>query len=233
MDSVARRRAKSALLTGYAVVAALAATFYGALHGHEHGDSTLDAHGHSGASTGNGHVHPDAALLVAGAGLGVVALTWALLPADRRRTLPGQLALCSAAAATIHFAFVWPHWDEYVPFALAFALAGAFQLAWAPLLLVRPRRRLLAAGAAVNAAIALAWVLSRAVGLPVGPEEWSPEPVGLADSAATVFELAIAAGALLLSRRLGSRLQGGAARLAAQGPAVAIGTTLLVALTLL
>jgi hypothetical protein len=232
MDPAAHTRAKAALVAGYAVVAAVTATLYGALHGHEHGDSTLHAHGHGGASTG-GHVHPDAALLVTGAGIGVVALTWLLLPADRRRTLPGQLALCSGAAATIHFAVVWPHWDEYVPFAVAFAITGAFQFAWAALVLVRPVRGVLLAGAIVNLGVAAAWVISRTVGMPVGPEPWTPETLGVADVAATVFELALAAGALLLLSPAPHSVEGRGARLAAQVPAIAIGVTLLVALTLL
>jgi hypothetical protein len=234
MDPAARTRAKAALVVGYAMVAAVVATLYGVLHGHEHGDSTLHAHGHSGVSSG-GHVHPDAALLVTGAGLGVVALTWLLLPADRRRTLPGQLALCSAAAATIHFAVVWPHWEEYAPFAVAFALTGAFQLAWAAVVLVRPARGVLLAGALVNLGVAAAWVLSRTVGMSVGPEPWTPEAVGLADVAATVFELAIAGGSLLLLSPSARPLEGRGARVTGTRsvPAIAIGVTLLVALTLL
>jgi hypothetical protein len=234
MDHAAHTRAKAALVAGYAVVAAVTATLYGALHGHEHGDSTLHAHGHGGASTG-GHVHPDAALLVTGAGIGVVALTWLLLPADRRRTLPGQLALCSAAAATIHFAVVWPHWDEYVPFAVAFAITGAFQFAWAALVLVRPVRGVLLAGAIVNFGVAAAWVISRTVGMPVGPEPWTPETLGVADVAATVFELALAAGALLLLSPAPHSVEGRGARVTGTRsvPAIAIGVTLLVALTLL
>jgi hypothetical protein len=234
MDPVAHARAKATLVAGYAAVAAVAATLYGTLHGHEHADSTLHAHGHGGASTG-GHVHPDAALLVAGAGLGVVALTWLLLPADRRRTLPGQLALCSAAAATIHFAVVWPHWDEYVPFAVAFAITGAFQFAWAAVVLVRPVRGVLLAGAAFNLGVAVAWVLSRTAGMPVGPEPWTPEAVGVADVTATVFELAIAGGSLLLLSPATRPLEGRGARVIGTRsvPAIAIGVTLLVALTLL
>ena len=233
MDSAAHARAKAALVAAYILLAAVTAALYGGWHRHEHGDSTLHAHGDGGASAG--HTHPDAALLVAGAGLGVVGLTWLLIPPDRRRPLPGQLALCSAAAATIHFAVVWPHWDEYVPFAIAFAVTAVFQFAWAAVVLARPSRGVLLAGAIVNLGFAAAWVLSRTLGMPVGPEPWTPEAVGVADVAATVFELATAGGSLLLLSPAAPPRHAPwwDTRAAAQTLAVAIGVTLLVALTLL
>jgi hypothetical protein len=234
MELAAGNRAKAALVAAYGVVIAVAATLYGGLHGHDHEGSALHAHGHEGASSG-GHAHPDAALLVAAAGLGLVALVWLFLPADRRRTLPGQLALCSAGAATIHFAVIQPHWDEYAPFAVAFAIAGVFQLAWAALVLVRPTRAVLLAGVVVNLGVAAVWILSRTAGMPVGPEPWTPEAVGVADVVSTIFEVVIAGGSLIL---LSSQAKAGYTswldrRAVAQLVAIAIGVTLLVALTLL
>ncbi len=228
----ARTVARVGLVAGYGVVAAVAAALYGVLHGHAHGGSTLHAQAAGGTATA-GHVHPDAALLVAAAGLGAVAVTWLLLPEERRRTLLGHLALSSAAAATIHFAVVWPHWSESVAFSVLFAVTGVFQLAWASLVLAAPSRPVLWTGAVVSLGVALAWGMSRTVGLPIGPEPWTPEGVGLADVAATVFELAIAAGSLLLLSSVARPIEGPAAKLAAQVPAIAIGVTLLVALTLL
>ena len=199
--------AKTALVIGYGAIAAVSATLYGTLHTHEHA-SSLHAHGSGGAST-SGHAHTDAAMLVTTAGLGLVPLTWLLLPEGRRARLPLQLALCSAAAATIHFAVIPPHWDEYAAFAVVFAVTGAFQLLWAVAVLVRPARGVLLLGAAVNLGVAAAWVVSRTAGLPAGPDAWTPEAVGVADLAATVFELAIVAGsAVLLSsarRRMEAR----------------------------
>lgn len=234
MGSKTDSAVRGALVAAAGIVAAATATLYGALHGAGHVHATAASSPQaSSAGAPSGHAHPDAALLVTAAGLGLVAVTWLVLPGSRRRTLPGHLALCSAAAATIHFAVVWPHANESLLLGALFALAGAFQLAWAPLVLMRPSGRVLTAGAAVSVGIALAWAMSRTVGLPFGPETWSPEPVGLADTAATIFELAIATGALLLRRELARPLRGGAGRLAAQGPAVAIGVIVLVALTLL
>jgi hypothetical protein len=220
---------KTALVVGHGAIAAVSATVYGAHRGHDHGGS-LHAHGSAGAPP-SGHAHPDAAMLVAAAGLGVVAVTWLFVCEDRRARVPAQLALCSAAAATIHFAVVRPHWDEYAPFAVLFAVVGAFQLAWAAAVLVRPARRVLALGTVVNLGVAAAWALSRTAGLPVGPEAWTPESIGVADVAATVFELAIAAGAAVLLSSAGRRLESRTTSVAAQLGSIAIAVTLLVALT--
>jgi hypothetical protein len=223
--------AKAGLVTVYGIVAALGAILYGAHHSHEHGGG-LHAHGSGGAGA-SAHSHPDVALLVAAAGLGIVGLTWLLLPDGPRARLPAQLALCSAAAATIHFAVIPPHWDEYVPFVVLFAVSGAFQLLWAAAVLVRPDRAVLLAGAVVNLGVAAAWALSRTVGMPIGPEAWTPEAVGFADVAATVFELAVAAGCFVLLSSAGRRLEARTTRVMAQLAATAIAIALFAALALL
>jgi hypothetical protein len=222
---------KAGLVTVYGVVAAVGAILYGAHHSHEHGGG-LHAHGSGGGAT-TAHSHPDVALLVAAAGLGIVGLTWLLLPDGRRARLPAQLALCSAAAATIHFAVISPHWDEYVPFAVLFAVTGAFQLLWAAAVLVRPGRAILLAGAVVNLGVAAAWVVSRTAGMPIGPEAWTPEAIGFADVAATLFELAVAAGAFALLSSAGRRLEARTTRIGAQLAATAIAIALFAALALL
>jgi hypothetical protein len=228
--------AKTALVIGYGAIAAVSATLYGSVDGHEHEQGGAlhahegpHAHGSAGGSTAV-HAHPDAAILLAVAGLGIVGLTWLFVPEGRGARLPLQLALCSAAAATIHFAVVPPHWDEYVPFAVLFAVTGAFQFLWAAAVLVRPVRGVLLVGAVVNLGVAAAWVVSRTVGLPIGPEAWTPEPVGVADVAATVFEVAIGAGSAVLLSSTGRRLEARTTRVAAQLAAVAIAVTLLFAL---
>ena len=50
------------------------------------------------------------------------------------------------------------------------------------------------------------WAVSRTAGLPIGPGAWMPEPVQTLDVSATVLELVLVAGALVLvrRRRLGS-----------------------------
>jgi hypothetical protein len=58
----------------------------------------------------------------------------------------------------------------------------------------------LIAGAVGNAAVVGVWVLSRTVGLPVGPDAGTPEAVGGLDGLGTVFEVLIAGGCLALLR---------------------------------
>lgn len=66
------------------------------------------------------------------------------------------------------------------------------QVLWAILVVPRPDdRRLLLAGAAGNLAIALVWVVSRIVGLPLGPTPFQPESVGWKDLLATYDEFAV------------------------------------------
>ncbi len=68
------------------------------------------------------------------------------------------------------------------------------------LLYRRPTRALLGGGALINAGALLVWGVSRSVGLPVGPGEGGPEPVGLADSGVVAAELAMVLGFALTLR---------------------------------
>jgi hypothetical protein len=45
-----------------------------------------------------------------------------------------------------------------------------------------------------NAAVVVLWIVTRTVGNLVGPEPDMPEPIGVADSVATAFEVAIVIG---------------------------------------
>ena len=49
-----------------------------------------------------------------------------------------------------------------------------------------------------NLGVAAVWLLSRTAGLPLGPDPWTPESVGVADSIATALEVLLAAGATVL-----------------------------------
>lgn len=112
------------------------------------------------------------------------------------------LALLATSAAAIHFAVVWEHLEEFALFGVLFGAAAVLQLAWAALIILRPpSRRLLLAGAIGNAGLFAVWLLSRSAGLPIGPEPWTPEPVGVADVLATVLEVAIVCGVLALVGR--------------------------------
>jgi hypothetical protein len=129
----------------------------------------------------------------------------------RARSYPLQLltALYWMAAA-IHVVASAGHFSEWWLFGLFFAVLAAWQASWGILLYREPSERALMTGAGVNAGVALLWLVTRTVGLPLGPEQWSPERIGALDVAATVDELSIAAlGLALVStewrRRLGAK----------------------------
>jgi hypothetical protein len=129
----------------------------------------------------------------------------------RARSYPLQLltALYWMAAA-IHVVASTDHFGEWWLFGLFFAALAAWQAAWGVLLYRYPSEAGLITGAGVNTGVALLWLVTRTVGLPIGPERWTPEGVGPLDVAATVDELAIAALGLALAsaawrRRLGAK----------------------------
>jgi FtsP/CotA-like multicopper oxidase with cupredoxin domain len=98
-------------------------------------------------------------------------------------------ALLTAGPAAIHLAVAPMHFQEYVPFGLFFVAAGLVQLAAATAMLFRPSRRLFLAAAAGTAGIIGLYLVSRTVGVPVGPRPGQAEMVGFADVACTTMEL--------------------------------------------
>jgi hypothetical protein len=144
---------------------------------------------------------------IAAAVVGLVPLALAL--SQRRATLVAViLALLSAGAGAIHFAVIRGHFDEYWFYGLFFIVTALVQLVWATAFIVRPNNVLLAVGIFVNAAIVASWIMTRTVGLLVGPSADEVEPVGLADGLATGFEVVIVCGACfsLLGARRAVRL---------------------------
>jgi hypothetical protein len=111
------------------------------------------------------------------------------------RYLRWLLAALSAGAGVIHFAVSGGHFDIGWTHGAFFAVVAWLQLAWAAGVVLRPTRRLLAAGVILNAGIIGVWIMSRVWGVPIGPEAWTPEPVSLADALSSGFE----AGIVLLS----------------------------------
>jgi hypothetical protein len=195
-----------------AALVAAAGTSFGAVAVPE-GHPAAEASEHEHAEAG----HQDAlrpgelagALFVSLAGIGIVPLarqsgrrrdgrTGLSSGRDRAEALRLAVALASAGAATIHFAVIAQHFEEYWLFGSFFVGVAVLQLAWALLVVLRPSPRLYLAGAAGNAVVAATWLVSRTMGLPLGPEAGEPEAVGIADTVATVFEVVIVAGALLL-----------------------------------
>lgn len=75
-----------------------------------------------------------------------------------------------------------------------FATVAAVQTVWAIAILLRPSALVYVGGVIVNAGIVAIWVASRTIGMPIGPEPWTPEPLGALDLLSTTLELLIIAG---------------------------------------
>ena len=117
---------------------------------------------------------------------------------DRRDILRMVLAFLSVDAALIHFAVIEQHFTEYWLYGAFFAAVGLFELVWAVLIMAGPSRPLYAASVAVNALTVTAYVVTRTVGLLVGPAAQRTEKIGFGDLTSTVFEGVLVIGSILL-----------------------------------
>jgi FtsP/CotA-like multicopper oxidase with cupredoxin domain len=112
--------------------------------------------------------------------------------APRTRYSPVGLAvvgLATAGAAGIHLAVVPEHFGDYPLFGVFFLVVGLAQLAAALGVPLAPNRRRLVAVASGMLALVGLWAVSRTVGLPIGPEAWRPEPVGVPDVVCETLQL--------------------------------------------
>jgi hypothetical protein len=107
------------------------------------------------------------------------------------------LAACSLGAATIHFAYSPSHLAQYWLYGLFFVALGWFQLLWALGILLRFGSRMLMAGVVASTAVMVVWVLSRTVGVGVGPDASVTEAATFPDMLATFLEAIIVVAALL------------------------------------
>jgi hypothetical protein len=118
-------------------------------------------------------------------------MTRLVLRAEVASTLLGA-AVIHAAQAPSHLAEWWAAGVTFVGLAAAQALLGGAAAVWTG-------RWVWQLAQAVSLATIGLWVLSRTVGLPVGPEAGLPEPVGRADLAAVGLEtITVLAATLLL-----------------------------------
>lgn len=145
----------------------------------------------------------------------VAAVTVAVVPlAERRRLCLVTYSVASAAtgAAAIHYAVAAEHFEEWWGFGLFFVASAVAQLVWAVVVVASRSRLVIWSGVIGNAAIVVLWIVTRTVGTLVGPEPATPEPIGLADSVATAFEMTIVVAGIWLAwsvrmrRALSSRL---------------------------
>jgi hypothetical protein len=148
-------------------------------------------HGHAAAQLGGPGLLP---LLVAV--LPFVAGGALLL---RSRDAAATVVLFSAAAGFVHAMVTPEHFREDVAVGLFTLAVTVAQMAVVVAGLNQPSRRLWLVAAAGNAAVLAVWALSRTTGLPVGPEPWAAEGIGLIDLACSAYEVAIVAGCFSLA----------------------------------
>jgi FtsP/CotA-like multicopper oxidase with cupredoxin domain len=113
----------------------------------------------------------------------------ARLPANRYSPV-GLLVAAGLVAGSglVHLAVVPDHWAEYRLFGGFFLLVGVAQLGAGGAAGMWPTPRRLLGVAAGQAALVALWAVSRTSGLPVGPEPWRPEDVGVADVVCVALE---------------------------------------------
>jgi hypothetical protein len=101
---------------------------------------------------------------------------------------------CGLAWVTglIHFDAAIQHVDEYLLYSLFFVLLAAAQCLWGVAVYKSPSRKLLSAGVTMSLLVTVLWIVSRTSGFPIGPQAWTPEPIGALDSIATANETVLA-----------------------------------------
>ena len=121
---------------------------------------------------------------------------------NRAHDLHLLLATGLLGAAAIHAAVVPAHLSEWGPAGVFFiALVGAELAIAAALTRPHPQPRLILAAAAASIGPLALWLYSRTAGIPFGPGAGTPEPLGLADLAASALEATTLLIALTLIRR--------------------------------
>jgi hypothetical protein len=126
------------------------------------------------------------------------AMTW-------RDIVLTALAFLSVAAAILHFAVIEQHFTEYWLYGAFFIAVGLFELAWALLAVAAPSHPLYWASVVINSLTIVAYVITRTVGLLVGPAAHQTEMIGFGDLTATAFEAVLVIGSLLLLFRAWGR----------------------------
>lgn len=104
----------------------------------------------------------------------------------------------------IHLAYAPEHLREYLPLGVGFLAAGVLQLLWGLFIVLRDSARALRLGGVFSLAFIGVYLMSRTVGLPLGPEAFHPETFGASDLLCCALEVPVAFGALLLARRPGA-----------------------------
>jgi hypothetical protein len=114
-------------------------------------------------------------------------------PAERsERTM--LLVALGLSAGIIHARALFDHATHYWLFGVFFGVLTYAQVLWALVVYRRPEdRRWLMPAAVGSLAVVAVWLVSRTVGLPIGPWAGRAEPFGVADIAASLDEAVLAA----------------------------------------
>jgi hypothetical protein len=138
---------------------------------------------------------------------------------SRERDVQVVVGVALLGAAAVHAAVMPEHFAEWQAAGAFFLVLTAVEVVAAGLVLLRPQRVVLLLALAASIGPLLVWAYSRMIGLPFGPEAGQVEPVGLADVAADLLEVASAIGVVLLLRA-SSRLAAPGARASSRSLAV-------------
>ena len=111
------------------------------------------------------------------------------------------MAWLSIAAGAIHAIAAIDHFSHWWLYGVFFLVLTYGQVLWGISLLRKtPSDRTLTIGAKANLAIVGVWLFSRTIGVPLGPESGSAEPVGVMDVAVTLDQLMLVAYVALIVR---------------------------------
>lgn len=111
------------------------------------------------------------------------------------------LIALSAVGGVIHARAMVDHMSHYWLFGVFFGALTYAQVLFAVQLYRKPDDRRWLMPAAVGSLVVVAiWLVSRTVGLPIGPWAGEPEPIGISDVAATMGELLLAGVVLAMVR---------------------------------
>jgi hypothetical protein len=112
--------------------------------------------------------------------------------------LRAAVAVLTLAAAWVHLAYLESHWDQWWAYGAFFLVVGVAQGLFAVLILAWPRPWVAVAGIAGTLAVIGLYVLSRTIGMPVGPHADFAERAGTIDLATTAAEIGVVAMLLVL-----------------------------------
>jgi hypothetical protein len=107
------------------------------------------------------------------------------------------LAMSAAAlsAALIHTRVSPQHFAESIGYGAFFVVVALAQASYAVVVLARPSRPIVTAGATGNAAVVVLWLVTRLVAVPLGPDAGEVEGFGVLDVLASALEAAIVVAA--------------------------------------